>query len=125
MVKNLPANAGNVRDMGLIPRLGRSPGGRLSKPTPVFFPRESHGQRSLSGYSPQGRKESDTTERLSCMPTRLLCPWNSSGRDVRVGCHSLLQGIFLTWGLNPGLLYCRQIVYCLSPRVAILRTDKL
>ena len=52
MVKNLPANAGNVRDMGLIPRLGRSPGGRLSKPTPVFFPGESHGLRSLVGYSP-------------------------------------------------------------------------
>ena len=28
----------------------------------VFLPRESHGQRSLAGYSPQGHKESDTTE---------------------------------------------------------------
>ena len=34
------------------------------QPTPVFLPGESHGQRSLAGYSPQGRKESDTTERL-------------------------------------------------------------
>ena len=33
-------------------------------PTPVFLPGESHGQRSLVGYSPRGRKESDTTERL-------------------------------------------------------------
>ena len=33
-------------------------------PTPVFFPGESHGWRSLVGYSPQGRKESDATERL-------------------------------------------------------------
>ena len=32
--------------------------------TPVFFPGESHGQRSLVGYSPRGRKESDTTEWL-------------------------------------------------------------
>ena len=31
-------------------------------PTPVFLPGESHGQRSLAGYSPQGRKESDTSE---------------------------------------------------------------
>jgi len=31
-----------------------------------------------------------------------------------VGSHSLLQRIFLTQGLNPGLLYCRQILYCLS-----------
>ena len=34
-------------------------------PTPVFLPGESHGQRSLVGHSPWGRKESDTTERLS------------------------------------------------------------
>ena len=32
------------------------------KPTPVFFPEESHGQRNLAGYGPQGRKESDMTE---------------------------------------------------------------
>ena len=34
------------------------------QPTPVFLPGESHGQRSLAGYSPQGCKESDTTEQL-------------------------------------------------------------
>ena len=33
--------------------------------TPVFLPGESHGQRSLAGYSPRGCKESDTTEQLS------------------------------------------------------------
>ena len=41
-------------------------------------------------------------------PTRLLCPWNSPGKNIGVGCHSLLQGIFLTQGLNPGLLHYRQ-----------------
>ena len=35
---------------------------RKWQPTPVFVPGESHGQRSLAGYSPWGRKESDTTE---------------------------------------------------------------
>ena len=34
-------------------------------------------------------------------PIRLLCPWDSPGKNTRVGCHSLLQGIFLTQGLNP------------------------
>ena len=34
------------------------------QPTPVFLPGEFHGQRSLAGYSPQGHKESDMTERL-------------------------------------------------------------
>ena len=37
---------------------------RKWQPTPVFLPGESHGRRSLVGYSPRGRKESDTTERL-------------------------------------------------------------
>ena len=38
--------------------------GRDWQPTPVFLPGESHGQRSLVGYTPWGRKESDTTEQL-------------------------------------------------------------
>ena len=37
-------------------------------------------------------------------PVRLLCPWASPGKKTRVGCHALLQGIFSTQGLNPGLL---------------------
>ena len=41
-------------------------------------------------------------------PTRLLCPWNSPGKNTAVGCHFLLQGIFPTQGLNPGLPHCRQ-----------------
>ena len=37
-----------------------------------------------------------------------------SGKDVRMGCHFLLQGIFPTQGLNPDLRLCRQILYHLS-----------
>ena len=40
--------------------------------------------------------------------------WNSPGKNTGVGCHSLLQWIFPTHGLNPGLLHCRQILYWLS-----------
>ena len=47
-------------------------------------------------------------------PARLLCPWNSPGKNTGVGCHSLLQGIFLTQGSNPQLLHCRWILYLLS-----------
>ena len=36
------------------------------------------------------------------------------GRTTRVGCHFLLQGIFLIQGSKPGLLHCTQILYCLS-----------
>ena len=35
-------------------------------------------------------------------PTRLLCPWDSPGKNTGVGCHFLLQGIFLTQGSKPG-----------------------
>ena len=47
-------------------------------------------------------------------PDRLLCPWDSPGMNTGVGCHSLLQGTFTTQESNPGLLYCRQILYHLS-----------
>jgi len=61
-VKNLPANAGDARDSGLIP----------GQPTPVFLPGKPHGQRSLMGYSPRGHRESDTTERLSTYITHWI-----------------------------------------------------
>ena len=62
MVKNTLAKAGDIKDTGLIPGSGRSPGEGKQQPIPVFLPGESHGQRSLVGYSPWGRKESDTNE---------------------------------------------------------------
>ena len=40
----------------------------------------------------------------------LLCPRDSPGKNTGVGSHSLLQGIFLIQGSNPGLLSCRQIL---------------
>ena len=49
---------------GFSPWVGKSPWRRKWQSTPVLLPRKSHGQRSLAGYSPRGRKESDTTERL-------------------------------------------------------------
>ena len=57
---------------------------------------------------------SDSLPPQGLQPTRLICPWNSSGKNTGVGCHFLLQGIFLTQGLNLGLQYCRQIPYRLS-----------
>ena len=45
---------------------------------------------------------------------RLLCPWDSPGKNTGAGSHSLLQGIFLTQELNLGLLHFRQILYCLN-----------
>ena len=62
VVKNPPADA---RDEGLMPGSGRSPGegnGNPVLPLGVFLLGESHGQRSLAGYSPWGCKELDTAE---------------------------------------------------------------
>ena len=61
MVKNLPANSGDMRDMGLIPGSGGSSEGDHGN-SPVSLPGKSHRQRSLEAYSPRGRKESDMTE---------------------------------------------------------------
>ena len=57
------ASASNAGDPGSIPGW-KIPWRREWQPTPVFLPGESHGQKSLVGYSPRGRKELDTTERL-------------------------------------------------------------
>ena len=58
---------------------------------------------------------SDFVQPHGLQPARLLCPWDSPGKNTGVGCHALLQGIFLTQGLNPQhhlhLLYHRQILY--------------
>ena len=61
---------------------------------------------------------SDSLQPHILQPTRLLCPWNSPGKNTGMCSHSLLQEIFLTQGSNLGLLYCRQILYHLSHREA-------
>ena len=50
----------------------------------------------------------------SLQPHGLCGPWNSPGQNTGVGSLSLLQGVFPTQGSNPGLPYCRQILYQLS-----------
>ena len=57
---------------------------------------------------------SNSLQPYGLKPSRLFCPWNFPSKNTGVGSHSLLQGIFTTQGLNPGLLHCRQILYCLS-----------
>ena len=48
---------------------------------------------------------SDSLPPNGLQPVRLLCPWDSPGKDSGVGCHILFQGIFSTQGLNPHLLH--------------------
>ena len=58
------ASAYNAGDLGFDPWVWKIPWRRTWQPTPVFMPGKSHGPRSLVGYNPWGRKESDTTEWL-------------------------------------------------------------
>ena len=93
--KESACNAGHV---GSLPGSGRSAGGGNGRHTPAFLPGESHGQRSLVGYSPRGHKESDTTEQLTLslftfmhwrrkwQPTPVFLPGESQGQRSLVGC---------------------------------------
>ena len=68
-IKNPPSMTGSISGSG------RSPGGGLTwQSAPAFVPGESHGQRSLAGYSPRGRTELDTTEATEQALMHFLSP---------------------------------------------------
>ena len=81
--KNPPANAGDARDLGMIPGLGRSPGEGNGNLLPVFLFGKFHGQRSLAGYSPWGHRVSHSehththTRVLQCRG-RGFDPWSGT-----------------------------------------------
>ena len=97
MAQNLP-----VGDLGSIPGLGKISWRRKWQPTPIFLPGKSHGQRSLVGYSPWGRKESDTTEQLNLSELMSLqgFPGGSVGKESACSAEdpSLISGS----GISPG-----------------------
>ena len=62
MLKESAWNSADTGDLGLIPGLGRSPGGGNDNLFQYSWLEKSHGQRSLSGYSPKSCTESDMTE---------------------------------------------------------------
>ena len=84
VVKNPPANAGDIEDLGLISGSGRSPGVGNWQPIPVFLVGKSHGQRSLVGSSPCGCKS------WVWLSTCTFVTHCSEGRNPRgsVRCHS-------------------------------------
>ena len=86
MVKSPPASAGDTdRRHGFDPWAGKIPWRREWPPTPLFLPGESHGQRSLAGYSPwcrgvghsahaRARAHTHTSSLLENLPEPLRCP---------------------------------------------------
>ena len=75
------------------------------------FPKRSPGIASLLSVTQSCPTLWDP---MDCSPPHSSVRGTLPGRNTRVGSHSLLQGIFPTQGSNPGLLHCRQILYCLS-----------
>ena len=61
-VKNPPANAGDTKDVGLIPGWGRAPEGGHGNPLQYSCLESPHGQRSLAGYSPWSHTGLERTE---------------------------------------------------------------
>ena len=95
-VNNPPASAGDMR-CRFDPQVRKIPWRRAWQPTPVFLPGESHGQRSLAGYSPWGRKQSDMTEGLNSSraesrgaASRWAC-WGSRASTHMVPMHAQVQ----------------------------------
>ena len=65
MVQTLKESTCQCRRRGFNPWVRKIPWRREWQPTSVFLPGESHGERSLTGYSPWGREGMDMTERLN------------------------------------------------------------
>ena len=78
------------------PWVGKSPWRRKWQPTPVFWPRKSHGQRSLVGYSPQGHKELDMTEH-----TRAYSPFLVQTGQASSSLLIMIQIYFEHYNLQP------------------------
>ena len=78
VVKNLPASAGELGDMGSIPGWGRSPGGGNGNPLQYSCQEKSHRQRSLAGCGPWGQKESDTTAQTHLTEKQSVMQMHSS-----------------------------------------------
>ena len=89
-----------------------------------LWPRKNFYSQVLDSNFEMYRKKEKKVKLLSCawlfgtpwtVAYRLLHSWDSPGKSTRVGCHFLLQGIFLTQGSNPGLSHCRQTLLPSEP----------
>ena len=80
------ASAWNAGDPGFNPWVGKIPWRRKWQPTPIFLPGESHGWRSLVGYSSRGHKELDTTEQLhfSLWAKVMTLSWEAHDKGLEV-----------------------------------------
>ena len=117
-------SACNTADLDLIPRSGmathssilawripwtEAPGGLQS-----MGPQREWLSGSVNFHVYESESESHSAVSNSAAPWTIYSPWNSPVGNTGMSSRSLLQGIFTTQGLNPGLLHCRRIPYQLS-----------
>ena len=119
MAKNLPANVVAARDTGLIPELGRFPGGgngNALQSSCLENPKERGDLwATVHGVPKSWTQMSIVKAAQSCLTLCDSMDYTVDGiLQARMGSFSLLQGIVLTQGSNPGLPYCRRILYQLS-----------
>ena len=89
VIKNPPAKAGDIKRHRSDPWFGKILWRRARQPTPVFLPGESHGQRSLVGYSPKGRKELNITKvTRKCTYITHVCLDFPSGSDCKASVYN-------------------------------------
>ena len=96
---------------------------KASTPAAVFYPCMSPSSLPHIVCVLSRSVMSDSLRPHGLQPARFLCRWNSPGKSTGVGCHALLQGIFLTQGLNTGLQHCRWILYRLSDQGSLYNLD--
>ena len=86
-----------------------------------FYPNCFHPKAWMTASESVSRSvKSDSLWPYGLQPARLLCPWDSPGKNTGVGCRTLLQGIFPTKGSHWDLLHCRQILYGMSYKLVSL-----
>ena len=95
------------RRLGFDPGVSKIPWRREWQPSPVFLPGKLHGQRSLAGYSPWGRKESDTTERLTLFMSSqsflffVFLNLPKLSRSPGMNTLASFQGFVIFWAIEP------------------------
>ena len=110
--------ANDATDKGLISKIYKQ---LLNSITKKQTTQSKNGQKTYIDISPKKTLSlvssvmSDSSLwPFGLQPARLLCRWDFSGKNTRVGCYFRLQGIFPTQGSNLCLLHCRRILYSLN-----------
>ena len=96
----------------LISRVSRNSQANNTLTSDMWDPNQKYSHSRPDSWPIESESHSVVSDSLP--PHGLYSPWNSLGQYTGVGSLALLQGIFPTQGLNPGVPYCRQILYQLS-----------